>query len=250
MKQFRSIVLTGASSGIGAALARDYAASGVRLALVGRDGQRLGAVAQDCRARGAEVEAATIDVTERSRLEEWLRDQDAARPVDLVIANAGVALERGRGLGDGESLRRTVAINLDGTLNTVLPLLPAMQARRAGQIGIVSSLASFFGFPRAPGYGASKAAQRVLAESLRLQLRRDGVGVSAICPGFVESGITAANDFPMPFLISAERAAGIIRHGLARDRGRIAFPLPTKAAIWLVAALPASWSAGLLSRQG
>lgn len=246
MSRFRSIVLTGASSGIGAALARDYAASGVRLALIGRDGRRLGDVADACRARGAAVETATIDITERARLEDWLGDQDAAQPVDLVIANAGVALERGQDLDDGEILRRTIAINLDGTLNTILPLLPAMRARHAGQIGLVSSLAGFFGLPRAPGYGASKAAVRVLAESLRIQLKRDGVGVSAICPGFVQSAITAANDFPMPFLMTAERASAIIRRGLARNQARIAFPLPMKAAVWLAAALPGGWTSRLL----
>jgi short-subunit dehydrogenase len=246
VKQFRSIVLTGASSGIGAALARDYAVAGVRLALVGRDGRRLSDVADACRRRGAEVEAATIDVTERPRLEEWLLAQESVRPVDLVIANAGVALEQGRDLGDGEILRRTLVINLDGTLNTILPLLPAMRARRAGQLAVVSSLAGFFGLPRAPGYGASKAAVRVLAESLRIQLKRDGIGVSAICPGFVDSAITRANDFPMPFLMSATRASTIIRHGLARDRARIAFPLPMKAAVWLATALPASLTARLL----
>jgi short-subunit dehydrogenase len=241
MKRFRSIVITGASSGIGAALARDYAAADARLALVGRDGARLTAVAEDCRRRGAEVETATIDITERQRFEEWLLEQDAARPVDLIVANAGVALEKDRDIGDGERLRRTVAINLDGTLNTILPLLPALRERQAGQIAIVSSLAGFVGLPRAPGYNASKAAGRVLAESLRILLKPDGIGVSAVCPGFVESGITRDNDFRMPFLMTAG-----IRHGLARNRARIAFPFPTRAAIWLAAALPGGLTAHLL----
>jgi short-subunit dehydrogenase len=246
---FASIVLTGASSGIGAALARDYAGPGVRLALVARNGPRLEDVARHCRQRGAEVETATIDVTERPRLEDWLREQDAKQPVDLLIANAGVALEKGSDIGDGERLRRTLAINLDGTLNTLLPLLPAMRARHAGQIGIVSSLAGFFGLPRAAGYNASKAAVRVLAESLRIQLRPDKIGVSAICPGFVESAITQENDFPMPFLMTAERASAIIRHGLARNRARISFPLPMTAAVWLAMTLPASWTSRLMSRR-
>jgi short-subunit dehydrogenase len=244
--QFRSIVITGASSGIGAALAHDYAGNDVRLALVGRDGPRLAVIADACRARGADVEAATIDITERPHLEAWLRAQDAARPIDLVIANAGVALEKGRDIGDGEALRRTFAINLDGTLNTILPLLPAMRARRGGQLGIVSSLAGFVGLPRAAGYNASKAAGRVLAESLRIQLKADHVGVSAICPGFVESRITDDNDFPMPFLMTAERASAIIRRGLAHNRARIAFPLPTKAAVWLAMVLPGGLTSRLL----
>ncbi|TWT03806.1 SDR family oxidoreductase [Reyranella sp. CPCC 100927] len=246
MTPFRSIVLTGASSGIGAALARDYASKSVRLALIGRDATRLADVATACRDKGADVATATIDITERATLEAWLQRQDAERAVDLVIANAGVALEKGRDLGDGESLRRTMAINVDGTLNTILPLLPAMRARRVGQIGIVSSLAGFFGLPQAAGYNASKAAGRVLAESLRIQLKADKVGVSAICPGFVESAITRGNSFPMPFLMTAERASNIIRRGLAQNRARIAFPLPTKAAVWLGMALPGGLTSRLL----
>lgn len=246
MKHFRSIVLTGASSGIGAALACDYAAEGVRLALIGRNGARLASVADNCRGKGADVDAAAIDITERPVFEEWLRTQDDRRSIDLVIANAGVALERGRDLADGEPLRRTMAINVDGTLNTILPLLPAMRARRAGQIGIVSSLAGFFGLPRAAGYNASKAAGRVLAETLRIQLKADNIGVSAICPGFVESGITRDNDIPMPFLMTAERASAIIRRGLANNRARIAFPLPTKAMVWLGMALPGGLTSRLL----
>ncbi|TXL82328.1 SDR family NAD(P)-dependent oxidoreductase [Vineibacter terrae] len=246
MTPFRSIVITGASSGIGAALARDYAGQDTRLALVGRDGSRLDAVADACRARGAEVEAATIDITERQQLQAWLLAQDAARPIDLVVANAGVALEKGRDIGDGEAMRRTFAVNVDGTLNTILPLLPAMRSRRRGQVGIVSSLAGFIGLPRAAGYNASKAAGRVLAESLRIQLKADGVGVSAICPGFVESRITGDNDFPMPFLMTAERASAIIRRGLGRNHARIAFPWPTKAAVWLAMVLPGGLTSRLL----
>ncbi|QQS12868.1 MAG: SDR family NAD(P)-dependent oxidoreductase [Rhodospirillales bacterium] len=248
MSRFKSILITGASSGIGAALAVDYAAAGVRLALTGRDTARLEAVAATCRARGATVDTATIDVTDREAFAVWLGAQDAAHPFDLVIANAGVALEKGRDLGDGAALRRTLEINVDGVLNTILPLLPAMRARRAGQVAIVSSLAGFVGLPLAPGYNASKAAVRILAESLRLQLRRDGVGVTAVCPGFVVSPMTDGNKFPMPFLMPVARASAIIRRGLERDRARIAFPWPLRAGVWLAQALPAALSSRLLGR--
>lgn len=249
MKTFRSIVITGASSGIGEGLALDYARAGVRLALGGRDEARLRAVADACRARGAEVAAQTIDVADRERMAAWLREQDAAKPVDLVLANAGISIEKGKGQGiDEERTRRTFAVNVEGTFNTVFPLLDAMRARRFGQIGIVASLAGFIGLPRAAAYNASKAAVRIWGESIRHQLRRDNVGVSVICPGFVESRITVGNDFPMPFMMSAARASAIIRHGLAHDRARIAFPLGTKAAIWLGATLPGNATDRLLRR--
>ena len=229
MKTFRSIVITGASSGIGEGLALDYARASVRLALGGRDEARLQAVADACRARGADVVAQTMDVADRERMAAWMREQDAAKPVDLVLANAGVSIEKGKGQGiDEERTRRTFAVNVEGTFNTVFPLLDAMRARRFGQLGIVASLAGFIGLPRAAAYNASKSAVRVWGESIRHQLHADNIGVSVICPGFVESRITVGNDFPMPFMMTAARASAIIRHGLANDRARIAFPLGTK----------------------
>lgn len=249
MKTFRSIVITGASSGIGEALALDYAKPGIRLALNGRDDQRLQAVAATCRARGAEVDAQAIDIADRERMAQWLRDQDAARPVDLVVANAGISIEKGKGQGlDEERTRRTFAVNVEGTFNTVFPLLETMRARRVGQIGLVASLAGFIGLPRAAAYNASKSAVRVWGESIRHQLHADNVGVSVICPGFVESRITVGNDFPMPFMMTAARASAIIRRGLANDRARIAFPLGIKAAVWLGATLPGNATDRVLRR--
>ena len=113
-----------------------------------------------------------------------------------------------------------------------------MLPRGAGQIAIVSSLASFRGFPGAPAYSASKAAVRVWGEALRARHREDGIAVSVICPGFVVSRMTDRNLFPMPLLMTADRAARIIRRGLARNRGRIAFPWPTYFVSWLLGVLP------------
>ena len=238
MQAPRSILITGASSGIGEALAAEYAAPGVRLALCGRDPGRIGSVAESCRARGAAADARVLDVTDKAGVAAWIGAADDVRPLDLVIANAGVAGGRfGAGEGD-EAARMVFAVNVDGVLNTVLPALARMRARRHGQIAIMSSLAAFRGFPGAPAYSASKAAVRAWGEALRGRHARDGVAVSVICPGFVVSRMTAGNPFPMPMLMSAERAAKIVRHGLARDRGRIAFPWPIYALVRLVAALP------------
>ena len=139
-----------------------------------------------------------------------------------------------------------MAVNVDGVFNTVEPLVGRMIARRRGQIAVVSSLAGFIGLPYSASYNASKAAVRVWGESIRYVLRKSGVGVSVICPGFVVSRITAEAPFPMPFLMSAKRASAIIRRGLARDKARIAFPIGTKAAVWFGGLLPGSWAARLL----
>jgi short-subunit dehydrogenase len=241
MRDPRSIVITGASSGIGEALALTYAAPGVRLALTGRDADRLEAVAQAAKAKGATVETATVDAADAAAMADRLTGIDAAAPVDLLIANAGISAGSGLGGESEAQARRIFAVNVDGVFNTVFPLLDAMRARRRGQIALVSSLAGFRGVAGAPAYCASKAAVRVWGEGLRGELAGQGVEVSVVCPGFVRSRMTAQNPFPMPFLMDADRAAAIIRRGLAQNRGRIGFPWPMTAAVWLLGVLPPSW---------
>jgi short-subunit dehydrogenase len=247
MKKFTSIVITGGSNGIGETLALDYAQAGVALALIGRDKARVEAVAAACRARRATVWAEAIDVVERDKLAAWLAAFDDAHPVDLLIANAGVSIDQDNSsLHDFSIIRRTIDINVGGVLNTVEPLLGRMMARKHGQIGIMSSLASFIGLPYSASYNASKAAVRVWGESIRYVLKKDGIGVSVICPGFVSTRITAQAPFPMPFLMTTARASAIIRRGLARNAARIAFPIGLKAAVWFGLTLPGRWSARLL----
>jgi short-subunit dehydrogenase len=246
-KSFASIVITGASSGIGEALAVDYAAPGIALALNGRDAARLEAVAAACRAKGATVDARAVEVTHRAALAAWLAAFDDAHPVDLIVANAGIGVDDDTlSPGHFARMRQTMAVNVDGVFNTVEPLVGRMMERRRGQIAVVSSLAGFIGLPMAASYNASKAAVRVWGESLRYGLKKHGVGMSVICPGFVATRINANAPFKMPFLMSSAQASAIIRRGLANNRPRIAFPLPTKAAVWLGSTLPGRWTARLL----
>lgn len=248
MRRPRSSVITGASSGIGAALALRYAEPGVCLALTGRDAARLAAVAERCRAAGAAVTADVVDATDRDGMAAWLRGVDDRAPVDLLIANAGISAGTGGGVESEEQARRILSVNIDGVLNSVYPLLPRMQDRRRGQIALMASQASFRGFPGAPAYCASKAAVRVFGEALRGDLAGEGIGVSVICPGFVKSRITDANGFSMPFLMEADAAARVISRGLARNAARVSFPWPVAAAVWLLALLPPGWTDGLLAR--
>ncbi len=240
-----SILITDASSGIGAALARAYAAPGTRLSLSGCDPARLDEVAAACRAAGAEVAAETVDVADRAGMADWLGAADDARPLDLVIANAGID---GGGIDEAERVYRIFDVNVGGVFHTVQPALTRMRARRHGQIAIVASLAGFRGLPSAVAYSASKAAVRAYGEGLRGRHAEDGVAVSVICPGFVESRITAGNRFPMPMLWPADRAARHIRSRLARNQGRIAFPWPMYLLVWLLAAAPSPLVDRLLAR--
>ena len=248
MQNPAAIVITGASSGIGAALALAYAAPGVTLALTGRNAARLADVGAKCRAAGAVTEEGILDVTDAKAMKIWLRDFNARHPVDLLIANAGISAGTGGGGEPAAQARAIFAVNLDGVLNTVQPLLSPMRKRRRGQIAIMSSLASFRGFPGAPAYCASKAAVRFWGEALRGDLWQSGLRVSVICPGYIVSNMTAANNFYMPMLMSAEQAAGIMKRGLEKGRARIAFPWPLYFLVWLIGALPPSWIDGLMRR--
>ncbi|MEZ5666225.1 MAG: SDR family NAD(P)-dependent oxidoreductase [Alphaproteobacteria bacterium] len=243
-----AILITGASSGIGAALARRYAAPGVRLALGGRDRTKLADVAAACRTLGAAVAVDAVDVTDRAAMRAWVEASDALAPLDLVIANAGISAGTGDGSESEDQARRVMAVNLDGVLNTIHPAIDRMRARRCGQVALMASVAAFRGFPGAPAYSASKAAVKAYGEALRSDLAPAGIRLSVICPGFVATPMTAINRFRMPFLMSADRAAGIVARGLARDRARIAFPWPTHFAGWLVATLPCAWADRLLRR--
>lgn len=239
-RKFSHIVITGASSGIGAALARRYAAPGVELSLTGRDPGRLRAVSEICSRLGARVNEEIIDVTDRAAMAEWLEKMDSGRAIDLVIANAGISAGMGKSkTGENpEQVRELFAVNLLGVLNTIEPALPKMIRRGRGSIALMSSLAGFRGWPGAPAYCASKAAVRSYGEGLRGSIAHTGVKVHVICPGFVKSRMTEVNEFPMPLIMDADRAAKIIARGIERNKGRIAFPLPVFFFVWLCAALP------------
>lgn len=238
MRAPKSILITGASSGIGAALAHAYAAPGVTLALTGREPIRLAGVANRCRDAGAEVRTSIVDVTDRAAMTDLVRARDSERPLDLVIANAGVSYAGNNLSLLDDRARQTFAVNFDGVLNTIHPAIALMTPRRRGQVALMSSLAGFRGLPGSAAYSASKAAVRSYGEGLRGQLARVGLEVTVICPGFVVSGMTDRNRFPMPFLMDTPRAAQIIRDGLERNRGRIAFPWQMYMGAWLLGALP------------
>jgi short-subunit dehydrogenase len=233
-----SILITGASSGLGEALALAYAKPGVTLFLSGRDRDRLSAVVGQCRTQGADTHGRRLDVTDATLMDAWVGACNGSRPLDLVIANAGISAGTGGGGETAAQTRSIFATNITGVANTVLPAIEVMRPRKCGQIAIVSSLAGYRGLAGAPAYCASKAAVKVWGEGLRGWLAEDSIKVSVICPGFVTTRLTASNRFHMPFLMDSTQAARIIVKGLSQDRGRIAFPWPMAAAVWLAAALP------------
>ncbi len=232
----QSIVITGASSGIGAALAREYARPGARLLLIGRDGARLAAAAEAARARQAQVETAEIDVTDAERLAEALLAFDDAHPVDILIANAGIA--KGGMPEPAGQARRLTEVNFFGMLNTVEPMIPRMLARGAGRIAVVSSISAIRPSGSLPSYSASKAAVRAYGQAIRSWLAPRGVSVTVICPGFISTPMAARHHGPKPFEMPADRAAAIIRRAVEKRRGALTFPWPFSVLVFLGNRLP------------
>lgn len=238
--QYVHVVITGASSGIGAALAQQYARPGVTLGLLGRNAEALQNVAAICTERGAQTRCGLVDVADANGLKDWITAFDHEYPIDLVFANAGVSSSIGP---DGEaetweSVNRLINTNVQGAINTVYALLDAMRARRRGHIVLVSSLAAFYGLPLMPAYCASKAAISSYGQALRGWLRQDGIKVSVVCPGFVASRMTDQFPGPRPFIMSAAKAAELIQRGVAQNRARIVFPFWLGLGMRLLAILP------------
>lgn len=236
----KRIWITGASSGLGRALAEYFAADGVFLALSGRDERRLQEVRLACQKKGAQVDIVCLDVTSRDEMEDYGQSLAQSGALDLVIANAGISGGTGA-TANGEPLdqmHEIFDINVTGVLNTVSAVLPAMLANNKGQIVLMSSLAGFSGWPGSPSYSASKGAVRLYGEALRGSLQNTNIQVNVVCPGFIKTPMTDVNQFPMPFLMNADRAVSIIIKGLQKNRVRIAFPWPTYMIAGLLGLLP------------
>jgi short-subunit dehydrogenase len=245
------ILITGATSGIGRALALQCATPGTRLSLTGRDPNRLAGITAECEALGAEVRPAILDVSDAPAMQRFIA---GAGRLDLVFANAGI----GGGSDDGRpepsaQVRALFDVNLHGALNTALPALEIMMAQPPdaqglrGRIATIASIAAFVPGPGAATYCASKAALDRWTIATAHTARRHGVSMTSVCPGYVRTAMTAQNRFPMPGLMDADRAADIILSGVMRNRRRVAFPWWMAFMARLVGGLPPSWSTALLA---
>ncbi|MGG5888400.1 SDR family NAD(P)-dependent oxidoreductase [Falsiroseomonas sp. HC035] len=234
------VVISGASRGLGAALARRFAAPGARLLLLARSATALEDVARDCRARGAQVVVAVLDVTDAPAVAAALAAFEAGGPVGLVIANAGTSAGTAPDgtPEDAVAAARQVQVNLVGAINLVGPLLPGMRARRHGRIGLVASVAGLRGLPDFPAYCASKAGLIAWGEGLRAELGPLGISVTVVTPGFFDSAMGARFHGRRLFLLGQADVAARVQRAVLEGRPRAAFPWPLAAGLRLLALLP------------
>jgi short-subunit dehydrogenase len=241
MKKYKNILITGASSGLGRALAvyfaEKFSDEQINLFLCARREEKLNETKMICENLKANVEIKILDVVDQNACQNWINQIEEKYPLDLIIANAGISAGTAGGIESFDQIKKIFSTNLFGVLNIIQPVIEKMKVRKEGQIAIISSLAGFRGLPSSPAYSASKSAVRVYAEGLRGNLAEYGINVSAICPGYIKTEMTAVNKFYMPFLMSDKKAAKIIVENLMKNKSRIAFPFRLYFAVWLLTLL-------------
>ena len=238
--------ITGASSGIGAELARLMAAQGHSVAISARRRESLDEVAQ---ANPDRIHPYALDVTDRNAVKDVISAIESdLGPIDVAVLNAGAYTPTPVKDFRAEIVEQMMQVNVVGIANILEDLMPRMMERRSGQLALMASVAGYRGLPMAAGYSGSKAAVIAMAQSLKAELDGYNVKVQAICPGFVRTPLTDQNEFPMPFLMEVSDAAQRIADGLDSASFEIAFPKRFALQLKTLQKLPDSWFFPLIKK--
>lgn len=243
------VFLTGASSGIGEALARHYSARGAMLGLTARRSELLRSLADSL---GTPAEIYACDVRDIGALKRAAADFISKHGVpDLVIANAGISVGTlTEHEEDAATFRDVLDVNVVGIVNTFHPFIGPMRARGSGTLAGIASVAGIRGLPGSSAYSASKAAAINYLEALRVEMKRSGVKVAAILPGFIATPMTEKNPYPMPFIIAADDAARRIARAIDAGKGYAIIPWQMAIVGRILAVLPNALFDRALRRMG
>lgn len=225
MSIYKNVLITGASSGLGRALAILYAKSAQNIFLCGRNFENLQQTKNLCSDSVANIHLKILDVKDQFASHNWIEEIEKNYTLDLVIANAGISAGTSKGTESHAQVSEIFNTNILGVINIIHPAIEKMQKRKTGHIAIISSLAGFITLPGSPAYSASKAAIRLYGDALRLSLEPFNIGISVVCPGYIETPMTAVNKFKMPFLMNASKAAEKIFADIAQKQHQIIFPI-------------------------
>ncbi len=242
--------ITGASSGLGHALALEMASRGYRLALTARSTGPLEALKAEIATKfsGVEVHLAEGDIVDAPRMQAIVDEMEAYGGIDIAALNAGIYIPVDATKPDLDAFHKTFDVNLKGTVNCVVPLINVMKAKRKGQIALVASVAGYSGLPMAAAYGATKAGLINMAEALRFDTDRMGITIQVVNPGFVETPATDDNPFDMPFLLKVDDAARRMADGLEKKSFEVTFPKRFTYQLKLMRLLPFDLYHWLVSR--
>ena len=221
----KTVMITGASSGIGKGLALAIADRGARVGLVARRQNLLDEIVNALRLRGKKAFAVAADVRDADAMEaaaDRLREQ--LGPIDILVANAGIGTSSHISQLDPIHVANVMSINVLGAANSVAAVVPQMVARGKGQLVAISSLAAYRGLAKSAAYCASKAAMSAYFESVRIDLRRTGVDVTIIHPGFIKTALTSGRGAKMPFLMELDDAIPKILAAIEKRKKSVAFP--------------------------
>lgn len=235
----RVVLITGASSGIGRALAVELSRRGAAVGLLARRADALQACVREIEAQDGRALALPADVTQAEEVRAAVADLTARfAPVELLVANAGVGGRIGSAQFDAEDVANVLQVNVVGAANCVAAVLPAMRARGRGQLVAISSLAAYRGLPKSSSYCASKAALTAMFESLRLDLKDTGIDVTIIYPGFIKTPLTATRHARMPYLMELDDAIRKIVRAIEQRRKAYAFPWQLASLVRLGLVMP------------
>jgi len=229
------ILITGASSGLGAELARQYASVDNELILLARREDKLLKLCQELLEKSKKINIVVADVTEFESLQEKIKTIGA---VDMVILNAGVSVGHSNEITPFAEFKKLYDVNLLANHAILEILLPLFKVQQSGKIVFISSLASLFSMPSSKAYSSSKRALNAYAEAIRYKYKKDNIKVINILPGFIKSELTDKNDFNMPFLLSTEDGVKRIKKAITKEKRIYAFPLRFYLIISLLNLLP------------